>query len=233
MQGRPLTHGQRYVAIVLAGFAAVALAVAAVVAAVRSEWSWAAVGALAAAVQAIGVLGALIFAWVQIRTAREEARRRRKDELIDELVVLTFRGLDRAVQDNSAAWGRALLYKDSAVDFADTEVEQAYEELYRRDRAALRESASVLRGVVDDLTHVMLRLGRSREPVLMELQSKEFDLPTHRLPVSPSEPFEFDHGVLGGMRNAATAFYFWVREYVRTHVPSEVPLDEARVEEPS
>jgi hypothetical protein len=197
-----------------------------VVVLVRTSWTllgWTALAALAASLQAVGVIGALAFVSAQINSARAESRRQRGDQLIDELGTATFRTLAPAVGRHISAWRTVLYFKESAANFGETELGKEYAGLYHQRRTEVPESGSEVHAAIEDVRLVLLRLGEEEKTEFAGLHVAAICTPAYLLPIKPIEPLVHDYGddFIERLGDAATTFEQWVRDYIRQHVSSE------------
>jgi hypothetical protein len=68
-----------------------------------AEDKWVAIGAAAALLQAIGVVGGVVYAALQLKAIREESRTKRSDVLLDQLARQLF-DMEREAQTARASW---------------------------------------------------------------------------------------------------------------------------------
>lgn len=118
-----------------------------------SEWGsnqWAGVSAIANWVEALAVVGALVYAGVQLRASRDLDNRRRYSELVDRLDRIVHEELEPAVQ--RAKWTASYLHSEIGWR-DDPELEPTEAEMLGRFMAesirkldeALHETRSILR----------------------------------------------------------------------------------------
>jgi hypothetical protein len=208
------------------GFLALVVLVVVVVLLVRNTWSpeqWGALAAVAASVQALGVLAALWYIPVQMRAAREESRRQRTNELIDRLDAAVFGELQPAVRAVTGAWGRLLWLREIAIEVDGPESLRMVEEDYAKARDAVRGITTPASAAIDLVDRVLVLLGEGRKTYLPRLHVALMRLHIHFLPAGVLDPWEQEVEVeefVSNVRSMEEEFVKWVREYINDHVSS-------------
>ena len=131
----------------------------------RNSWSatqWDGLAAIAATIQAIGVLAALGYAAAQIRATREETRRERTDELIDRLITLMFIELPPDIRIVDRTWEtiRDCVRNAGKLDADNGEAVRTNDEKYTAAVATMRPALEKAVGITQSNQWALAMLGR-------------------------------------------------------------------------
>jgi hypothetical protein len=145
---------------------------------------WVAIGAAAAFLQAIGVVGGVIYAALQLKTIREEARSNRSNVLLDQLVAI-FPDVTRLFRAAKFSFFSNIAVNKLAKQ-AETEGESRSDvkdgrlgTLFEKNNRSTTRLNDELRDLVDRIELLVLSLAteRSREATLLKF-SVPLSLPT-------------------------------------------------------
>lgn len=158
-----------------------------------SATQWATVAALAASVQAIAVVGGLLYAGRQLQTSRELEERRRNREIVDRAASTTFDELIPSLRKMGATmrsmrWHHHQYNRDTETDEDPERRAQIRDELhkpeYRKLRSELREAEQTARNASARLRRHYVALGRDRRVVVYQAYLDAY--------TGPILPFDID-----------------------------------------
>ncbi len=224
-----LPRNDRRDVLMFLGFLGVLVTAVVIVLVARNNWPerrWVALGATAAMVQALAVLFALIFAWLQIKTSREEARRQRTDELIDRLQAAVHEELLPAWTTVNSQWRLTVAMLGWVIPDHDLTDQSAVwmAETYDRYKDELRSAQRALYVAAARTGRVLQLLGESARLDLVKLEAASRGLPVVDLPFSVRDAVPANvvvaHDRLAMGDEAATGLRRWVDSYIAAHVES-------------
>jgi hypothetical protein len=223
--GCGVTRKERQDVLMFLGFIGLLLAAVAVVLLVRNEWPetrWVALGAIAAAVQTLGVFIALAYAAAQVRVAREESRRRRRDELIDRLVDVCDELLSGWNGARGAWWSIThVLELAAAGDYpSNARIGAFLDEEYERAKQDLQVAERSISSAFSRLRRVLQLLDLRTPLCVVRLVHDATGTVTSELPAlgQPPASDEGRAGRLEAAEGAATDVRAWLNQYIAEHV---------------
>ena len=179
--------------LVFLGFIAASATTVLIVLAVKGTWStnnWVAFGAIAAMLQAVGVVGAVIYAGVQLRANREAERHRRLDGLLDLADSVLHEHVKPAARRLTSAWGLYVWWTvevPTAISnggISPVDPDAATERCRNKAQAArdrMGQEYDVLSAAISRLERLMLAAGYGRRlehrTLFMEAMSYSMRLP--------------------------------------------------------
>jgi hypothetical protein len=202
------------------GFLGGVFATVAVVAVVQDDWSearWAGVAALAAVVQAIGVIAALFYAKRQIDLSRHQ----RREVLIKELGGIC-KELLRAARDLLNAWNSLIHTPELASEHlgSNEQIDVLIRQWFDDSKERVRVAEATISGAASEVRETLQLLGTGTPRCLLVLEISADGLSTYGLP-DLGEPIDASHekkDMVARVEKAAADFRGWLHDYVENHV---------------
>lgn len=186
-----MTRKERQDLMIFLGVVVLCLTAVLIAILLRNDWSttqWSGLAAIAAGVQAVGVVAALGYASGQIKTNQEESRRHRHDELIDRLQAHLYDDLDPAIDEADLGRGTAIRLLELGAEAGDhPEARKMVEERYAEARKAVRDAEVTISSTCRRIERVWVLLGAPDYRLDLQLVMIPFYGYSHQLPFNSSD----------------------------------------------